>query len=59
MRLRFPCVRHDPCARGFVVAWDAATGRELWRYETASVESSPLLVGRLLYFGSWDGTFSR
>ena len=53
-----PCVRHVRGARGFVVAWDAATGRELWRYDAAPVETSPLLVGKLLYVGSWDGTFS-
>jgi outer membrane protein assembly factor BamB len=52
-----PCARHAPDARGFVVAWDAATGRELWRFDAAAVETSPLLVGKLLYFGSWDGTF--
>jgi outer membrane protein assembly factor BamB len=55
--LPLPCARHTPGARGFVVAWDAATGRELWRHDAAAVEASPLLVGRLLYFGSWDGTF--
>jgi outer membrane protein assembly factor BamB len=55
--LSLPCARHTPGARGFVVAWDAATGRELWRHDAAAVEASPLLVGRLLYFGSWDGTF--
>ena len=52
-----PCARHASDARGFVVAWDASTGRELWRFDTAAVETSPLLVGKLLYFGSWDGTF--
>jgi outer membrane protein assembly factor BamB len=52
-----PCARHAPGARGFVVAWNADTGRELWRYDAAAVETSPLLVGKLLYFGSWDGTF--
>ena len=55
--LPLPCARHAPGARGFVVAWDAATGRELWRYDAAAVETSPLVVGKLLYFGSWDGTF--
>jgi outer membrane protein assembly factor BamB len=55
--LPLPCTRHAPGARGFVVAWDAATGRELWRLDAAAVETSPLLVGKLLYFGSWDGTF--
>ena len=55
--LPLPCTRHATGARGFVVAWDAATGRELWRHEAAAVETSPLLVGKLLYVGSWDGTF--
>lgn len=55
--LPLPCVGHDPAAPGFVVAWDAATGGELWRHESGAVESSPLLVGKLLYVGSWDGTF--
>jgi len=55
--LPLPCARHTPGARGFVVAWDAVTGRELWRHDAAAVETSPLLVGKLLYFGSWDGTF--
>jgi outer membrane protein assembly factor BamB len=37
-----------------VVAWDADTGRERWRFNTAPVESSPLLKNGRLYFGSWD-----
>jgi len=36
------------------VAWDADNGRELWRYKTQPVESSPLLHGNRLYIGSWD-----
>ena len=48
------CSQDQPGADGFVVAWDADTGRELWRYKTAPVESSPLLHGRRLFFGSWD-----
>jgi outer membrane protein assembly factor BamB len=52
-----PCARHAPDARGFVVAWDADSGRQLWRFDAAAVETSPLLAGKLLYFGSWDGTF--
>jgi outer membrane protein assembly factor BamB len=36
------------------VALDAKTGRRKWRYGSGAVESSPLLVGRILYFGSWD-----
>jgi outer membrane protein assembly factor BamB len=48
------CAQDQPGADGFVVAWDAQTGRELWRYKTAPVESSPLLHGKRLFFGSWD-----
>ena len=38
--LPLPCVGHDPHAPGFVVAWDAATGR-------GSGGTSPLLSSRL------------
>jgi outer membrane protein assembly factor BamB len=48
------CSQDQPGADGFVVAWDAKTGRELWRYKTQPVESSPLLHGNRLFFGSWD-----
>jgi len=48
------CQQGQPGADGFVVAWDAQTGRERWRYKTAPIESSPLLHGRRLFFGSWD-----
>lgn len=50
----FPCARGDRSARGFVVAMDAKTGRELWRYHVGATESSLLLVKGVLYFGSWD-----
>jgi outer membrane protein assembly factor BamB len=50
-----PCHKHAGGARGFVIAWDARNGRALWRFEAGSVESSPVLVGKRLYFGSWDG----
>lgn len=49
-----PCKRHETGARGFVIAWDAHNGRPLWRFDSGSVESTPLLVGNTLYFGSWD-----
>jgi outer membrane protein assembly factor BamB len=50
----FPCREHKQDAAGYVVALDADTGRELWRFEAGVVETSPLVVGDLLYFGSWD-----
>jgi len=49
-----PCPEGRAGATGFVVAWDANTGRERWRWNSAPVESSPLLVGNRLYVGSWD-----
>ena len=49
-----PCPQDRPGATGFVIAWNADTGRKLWKFNTAPVESSPLLVKRTLYFGSWD-----
>ena len=39
---------------GSVVAMDAYTGRELWVRRMGVTESSPLIVGRLVYVGSWD-----
>ena len=51
---RLPCGTSNRRARGFVVAMDARSGRELWRFHTGAVESSPLLRGKTLYFGSWD-----
>lgn len=49
-----PCAKHLPGARGFVIALNARTGRELWSFRAGAVESSPLLVGKTLFFGSWD-----
>jgi outer membrane protein assembly factor BamB len=41
---------------GTVSALDRASGEELWRVETAGkVESSPVVVDGLAYFGSTDG----
>jgi outer membrane protein assembly factor BamB len=51
---RVECLQGQAGADGFVVAWDADTGRELWRFKAAPIESSPLLRGRRLFFGSWD-----
>jgi outer membrane protein assembly factor BamB len=48
------CLQGQAGADGFVVAWDADTGRELWRFKSAPIESSPLLKGKRLFVGSWD-----
>jgi outer membrane protein assembly factor BamB len=39
---------------GMLVAMSAETGREIWRFRTGAVESSPLLLNRTLYFGTFD-----
>jgi outer membrane protein assembly factor BamB len=49
-----PCQKHAGGADGFVVAWNARNGKEYWRVRAGSVESSPVVVGKNLYFGSWD-----
>ena len=51
---RLPCRKHEGGAQGFVVAWNARNGKEYWRVKAGSVESSPVVVGKNLYFGSWD-----
>ncbi len=50
-----PCARDNREAQpGFVVAMDALTGRQLWRHHMGVTESSPLIVDKLVYVGSWD-----
>jgi outer membrane protein assembly factor BamB len=51
---KVPCLQDQAGADGFVIAWDADTGRELWRRKTAPVESSPLLRNGVLYVGTWN-----
>jgi outer membrane protein assembly factor BamB len=51
---RIPCGKNAPGARGYIAALDAKTGRTRWRFIAGVIESSPLLVGHVLYFGSWD-----
>lgn len=48
------CPQGRPGASGFVQAMDAKTGKKLWRFKAAPVESSPVLVGNTIYVGSWD-----
>jgi len=40
-----------------VDAFDAATGQQLWRFQTGNVvSSSPAVANGLVYAASWDGT---
>jgi outer membrane protein assembly factor BamB len=49
-----PCTEGKPGSDGFLVAWDANSGRERWRFKSLPIESSPLLRNDTLYVGSWD-----
>ena len=50
-----PCARSNRTAQpGFVVALNAKTGREVWRFSRGVFESSPLIIGSYLWVGSWD-----
>jgi outer membrane protein assembly factor BamB len=48
------CLQDQAGANGFLVAWDADTGAERWRFNSAPIESSPLLHGNRLFVGTWD-----
>jgi outer membrane protein assembly factor BamB len=50
----YPCSKSDRSARGFIAALRVPGGDVLWRFRAGAVESSPLLVGNFLIFGSWD-----
>ena len=51
----FPCPDVNRTRQpGFVIAMDAKTGRTIWRFSPGVVESSPLVVGDLVYFACWD-----
>jgi outer membrane protein assembly factor BamB len=59
----YPCNRFPRTQKGFIAAILFRSkkrgilfhrGKILWRYQTGAVESSPLLVNGILYFGSWD-----
>jgi outer membrane protein assembly factor BamB len=48
---RSPCTEDGD---GGVVALDSASGRVRWRARVGVVESSPLVIDRTVYLGSWD-----
>jgi outer membrane protein assembly factor BamB len=49
-----PCPQGNTGASGFLVAWNARTGRRKWIFRAAPVESSPLVARGRVYFGAWD-----
>ena len=48
-----PCTRGPRGVPGLVIAMRQSDGRTVWKAPIAS-ESSPLVVGGLVYVGSWD-----
>jgi outer membrane protein assembly factor BamB len=52
---RPPCNATRSGINGVVVALDAEKGKVLWRRKIAPSESSPLVVGALVYIGDWSG----
>ncbi|MEA2665993.1 MAG: hypothetical protein QOI11_2937 [Candidatus Eremiobacteraeota bacterium] len=50
-----PCQQGASNPTGFVIAMNAKTGRQRWRFKGKPFESSPLLHNGVLYVGSWDG----
>ena len=55
---RYPCPKGDFSGNGFVMAWDAATGQQIWSVTTTAIETSPLVVDGAVYVGDWDGVVS-
>lgn len=49
----YPCPKAQT-GSGFVVAWDAETGDEIWKTEMGAVESSPLVVDGRVYIADWN-----
>jgi outer membrane protein assembly factor BamB len=52
---RPPCRATRSGIDGLLVALDAHTGRVRWRRRIGPSESSPLLAGRRVYVGDWNG----
>jgi outer membrane protein assembly factor BamB len=45
----------DDDGPAYLAALDLRDGHTRWKYGTRNVETSPLVVGSLVVFGSWDG----
>jgi outer membrane protein assembly factor BamB len=49
-----PCARYPRSQPGMITAMAARTGKLVWRFRAGAFETSPLVVGKTLYAGSWD-----
>jgi outer membrane protein assembly factor BamB len=50
-----PCNATRPGLDGVTIAFNADTGKVRWRVAMGPTESSPLVVGKLVYVGDWRG----
>jgi len=50
-----PCNAKHPRGGGKVIAFAAGHGQVRWQASIGPTESSPLLIGKRLYVGDWDG----
>ena len=49
-----PCNRYPRNQPGMITAMAARTGKIVWRFRAGAFETSPLVIGKTLYAGSWD-----
>ena len=49
-----PCNRFPRSQPGMITAMAARTGKIVWRFRAGAFETSPLVIGKTLYAGSWD-----
>lgn len=49
-----PCNRYPRNQPGMITAMGARTGKLIWRFRAGVFETTPLVIGRTLYAGSWD-----
>jgi outer membrane protein assembly factor BamB len=49
-----PCNRYPRSQPGMITAMEARTGKLVWRFRAGAFETTPLVIGRTLYAGSWD-----
>src|SRR4029453_8294068 len=53
-----PCNRYPRRQTGMITAMAARTGKIIWRFDAGAFETSPLVIGRTLYAGSWNHKLS-
>jgi outer membrane protein assembly factor BamB len=49
-----PCNRYPRSQPGMITAMAARTGKLIWTFRGGAFETSPLVIGKTLYAGSWN-----